>query len=119
MHSGPTSEVQYRPLTFDCTVRQQHGAGIMRGGERKGRRARRRVRRFYCVTLKKMVRFLVDAIFQRDYPVVLDVHMLMALVMLLGNLLVDVLYLSLNLHVRYQSAVGLMARGAIARKGFV
>jgi ABC-type dipeptide/oligopeptide/nickel transport system permease component len=65
----------------------------------------------------KMVRFLIDAIFQRDYPVVQDVYMLSTLSMLLGHLLVDVAYVSLNLHVRYQSVVGLMARGAIARKG--
>jgi ABC-type dipeptide/oligopeptide/nickel transport system permease component len=65
----------------------------------------------------KMVRFLIDAIFQRDYPVVQDVYMLITLSMLLGHLLVDVAYVSLNLHVRYQSVVGLMARGAIARKG--
>ena len=65
----------------------------------------------------QMVRFLVDAIFQRDYPVGQDVHMLIALFILLGNLLVDVAYVSLNLHVRYQSVVGLMERGATARKG--
>jgi len=65
----------------------------------------------------KMARFLVDAISQRDYSVVQDVHILIALCILLGNLLVDVAYVSLNLHVRYQSVVGLMARGAIARKG--
>ena len=44
--------------------------------------------------------------------------MLIAWFMLLGNLLVDVAYVFLNLHVRYQSVVGLMAGGAIARKGF-
>jgi len=65
----------------------------------------------------QMVRFLVDAIFQRDYSVVQDAHMLIALVMLLGNLLVDVAYVFSNLHVRYQSVVGLIARGAMARKG--
>ena len=65
----------------------------------------------------KMARFLVDAISQRDYSVVQDVHILIALCILLGNLLVDVVHVSLNLHVRYQSVVGLMARGAIARKG--
>jgi ABC-type dipeptide/oligopeptide/nickel transport system permease component len=65
----------------------------------------------------QMVRFLVDAIFQRDYPVGQDVHMLIALFILLGNLLVDVAYVPLNLHVRYQFVVGLMERGAMARKG--
>ena len=65
----------------------------------------------------QMVRFLVDAIFQGDYPVGQDVHMLIALFILLRNLLVDVAYVSLNLHVRYQSVVGLMERGAMARKG--
>jgi hypothetical protein len=66
----------------------------------------------------RTVRFLVDAIFQRDYPVVQDAHRLIALSILLGNLLVDVTYVSLNLHFWYQSVIGLMARGAIARKGF-
>jgi hypothetical protein len=51
----------------------------------------------------KMVRFLVDAILQRDYPVAQDVHSLITLFMLLGNLLVDVTYVSLNLYLRYQS----------------
>jgi ABC-type dipeptide/oligopeptide/nickel transport system permease component len=64
-----------------------------------------------------MVRFLIDAIFQRDYPVVHDVYMLIAWFIPMGHLLVDVVYVSLNLDVRYQSVVGLMARGAIARKG--
>jgi ABC-type dipeptide/oligopeptide/nickel transport system permease component len=63
----------------------------------------------------KMVRFLVDAIFQRVYPVVQDVHILIALVILLRYLLMDAAYVSLNLHGRYQSVVGLIARGAIAR----
>ena len=119
LHSVPTREVQYRPITFDCTVRQQHGAGIMPGGERKGRRARRRVRRFCCITRMQMVRFLIDALFQHNYPVVQDGYILIALVMLLGNLLVDVAYVSLNLHGRYRSVVGLIVRGAMARKGFV
>ena len=66
----------------------------------------------------KMARFLVDAIFQRDYSVVQDVHILIALCILLGNLLVDVTYVSLNPRIRYQSVVGLTARGAIAREGF-
>ena len=64
-----------------------------------------------------MVRFLVDAIFQRDYPVGQDVHSLIALFLLLGHLLVDVAYVSLQLHVRYQSMVGLIACGAVVRKG--
>jgi hypothetical protein len=42
--------------------------------------------------------------------------MLIALVILLGNLLVDVVYVSLPLYGRYQSVVGLIARGAMARK---
>jgi ABC-type dipeptide/oligopeptide/nickel transport system permease component len=65
----------------------------------------------------KMIRFLVDAIFQRDYPVVQDVRMLIALFFLLGHLFVDVAFVSLNLRVRYRSAVGLIACGAMARKG--
>ena len=63
-----------------------------------------------------MVRFLVDAIFQRDYPVVQHRHMLIAWCILLGNLLVTVVYVSLKRHVRYQSVVGIIARAAIARK---
>ena len=65
----------------------------------------------------KMLRFLVDAIFQRDYPVGQGVRILIALFMLLGDLLVDVVSVSLNLRVRYRSAVGLIACGAMARKG--
>ena len=53
----------------------------------------------------KRVRFLVDAIFQRDYPVVQDVHSLIALFFLLGNLLVYVIYVSLDPRIRYQSVV--------------
>jgi hypothetical protein len=30
---GRVTEVQYRPGTFDCIVRQHHGAGIVLGGE--------------------------------------------------------------------------------------
>jgi hypothetical protein len=36
MHSVPTSAVQYRPMTFDCTVRWQHDA---EGSVRAARRA--------------------------------------------------------------------------------
>jgi len=39
------------------------------------------------------------------------------LVILLGHLLVDVAYVSLNLHVWCQSIVGLIACGAVVRKG--
>src|SRR5262249_55825972 len=116
MPSVPTSAEQYRPVAFACTVKRQQGARIILGGEGKGRRVRQRARRFCCVTIMKMVRFLVDAIFQRVYPVVRDVPMLIALVILLGNLLVDVAYVSLHLYDRYQSVVGLIARGAMARK---
>jgi ABC-type dipeptide/oligopeptide/nickel transport system permease component len=66
-----------------------------------------------------MVRFLVDALFQRDYPVVQHIHMLIAWCMLLGNLLVTVVYVSLKRHVRYQSVVGIIAPAVIARKGFL
>ena len=90
---------------------------IILGGAGKGRRVRQRARRFCCVTLMQMVRFLVDAIFQRDYPVGQDIHVLIALVILLGHLLVDVAYVSLQLRVRYQSIVGLIACGAVVRKG--
>jgi ABC-type dipeptide/oligopeptide/nickel transport system permease component len=66
-----------------------------------------------------MVRFLVDALFQRDYPVVQYIDMLIAWCMLLGNLLVAVVSISLHRHVRYQFAVGLIAHAAIAWKGFL
>ena len=66
-----------------------------------------------------MVRFLVDALFQRDYPVVQPRHMLIAWCILLGNLLVTVVYVSLQRHVRYQSVAGIITRAAIARKGFL
>jgi hypothetical protein len=51
---------------------------IVLGGEGKGRRARQRAQRCRCVTLIEMIRFLVDATLQRDYPVVQDAHMLIA-----------------------------------------
>jgi ABC-type dipeptide/oligopeptide/nickel transport system permease component len=66
-----------------------------------------------------MVRFLVDALFQRDYPEVQLRHMLIAWCILLGNLLVAVVYVSLKRHVRYQSVADIIARAAIARKGFL
>ena len=62
-------------------------------------------------------RFLVDASSQRYYPVVQGVHLLMASIVLLINLLVDVTYASLGPRIRYQSVVCLTARGAIAREG--
>ena len=74
----PIREGQYRPLTFDCTVRRHHGVSIVLGGEGKGRRARQRAQRCRRVTLIEMIRFLVDATLQRDYPVVQDAHMLIA-----------------------------------------
>ena len=67
----------------------------------------------------KMVRFLVDALFQRDYPGVQHRHMLIAWCMLLGNILVPIVYVSLKRHVRYQSVVDIITRAAIARKGFL
>jgi len=66
-----------------------------------------------------MVRFLVDAIFQRDYAVVRHRHMLMAWCLLLGNLLMTVVSISLKRHVRYESVAGSIARAAIARKDFL
>ena len=64
-------------------------------------------------------RFLVDAISQRDYPVVQGVHLLIASIVLLINLLVDVTYASLDPRIWYQSVVCLTVRGAIAREGFL
>jgi len=41
-------------------------------------------------------RFLIDAISQRDYPIVQGVHLLLVSLMLLVTLLVDVTYASLD-----------------------
>lgn len=66
-----------------------------------------------------MVRFLVDAIFQRDYPGVQHRHILIAWCILLGNLLVTIVYVSLKRHVRDQSVADIIARAAIAKKDFL
>jgi peptide/nickel transport system permease protein len=49
-----------------------------------------------------MGRFLVDAIYQRDYPVVQGVNLLIATIIVLVNLLVDVTYACLDPRIRYQ-----------------
>jgi hypothetical protein len=64
----------------------------------------------------KMVRFLVDAIFQRDYPVVHARHLLLAWCMLLRDLLVAVIYGSVHRDIRYPSVVGLIARALLQGK---
>jgi ABC-type dipeptide/oligopeptide/nickel transport system permease component len=46
-------------------------------------------------------RLLVDAIFQRDFPIVQGVVLLLALNFLLVNLLVDVAYAWLDPRIRY------------------
>ena len=52
--------------------------------------------------LPGMGRFLVDAIYQRDYPVVQGVNLLIASIIVGANLLVDVTYAYLDPRIRYQ-----------------
>jgi peptide/nickel transport system permease protein len=52
--------------------------------------------------LPGMGRFLLDAIFQRDYPVVQGVILLTALITVVVNLLVDLTYARLDPRIRYQ-----------------
>lgn len=52
--------------------------------------------------LPGMGRFLVDAIYQRDYPVVQGVNLLIASIIVMVNLLVDVTYAYLDPRIRYQ-----------------
>jgi peptide/nickel transport system permease protein len=52
--------------------------------------------------LPGMGRFLVDAIYQRDYPVVQGVNLLIASIIVTVNLLVDVTYAYLDPRIRYQ-----------------
>jgi peptide/nickel transport system permease protein len=52
--------------------------------------------------LPGMGRFLVDAIYQRDYPVVQGVNLLIASIIVFVNLLVDVTYAYLDPRIRYQ-----------------
>jgi peptide/nickel transport system permease protein len=51
--------------------------------------------------LPGMGRFLVDAIYQRDYPVVQGVNLLIASIIVVINLLVDVTYAYLDPRIRY------------------
>jgi peptide/nickel transport system permease protein len=48
-----------------------------------------------------VARFLVEAILWRDYPIVQNLVMLIAVVVILSNLLVDMLYGVLDPRVRY------------------
>ena len=52
--------------------------------------------------LPGMGRFLVDAIYQRDYPVVQGMNLLIASIIVCVNLLVDVTYAYLDPRIRYQ-----------------
>ena len=52
--------------------------------------------------LPGMGRFLIDAIYQRDYPVVQGVNLLIAAIIVCVNLLVDVTYAYLDPRIRYQ-----------------
>ncbi|HEY0809490.1 MAG TPA: ABC transporter permease, partial [Longimicrobiales bacterium] len=48
-----------------------------------------------------MGRVIVDAIFQRDYPVVMATSFIFAVLVVLGNLLADVLYAVVDPRIRY------------------
>ena len=52
--------------------------------------------------LQRVARFLVEAILWRDYPVVQNLVMFIAIVVILSNLLVDLLYGVLDPRIRYQ-----------------
>ena len=52
-------------------------------------------------TLPGIGRYLIDAIFHRDYPVVQAIILLMALLTVLLNLVVDILYGILDPRIRY------------------
>jgi peptide/nickel transport system permease protein len=52
--------------------------------------------------LPGMGRFLIDAISQRDYPVVQGVNLLLASIIVGANLLVDLTYAYLDPRIRYQ-----------------
>jgi peptide/nickel transport system permease protein len=52
--------------------------------------------------LPGMGRFLVDAIYQRDYPVVQGVNLLIASIIVFVNLAVDMTYAYLDPRIRYQ-----------------
>jgi ABC-type dipeptide/oligopeptide/nickel transport system permease component len=49
-----------------------------------------------------MGRFMLDAINQRDYPVVQGVNLLLASIVVFVNLLVDLTYAYLDPRIRYQ-----------------
>jgi peptide/nickel transport system permease protein len=48
-----------------------------------------------------MGRVIVDAIFQRDYPLVMATSFLFAVMVVLGNLVADVLYSVVDPRIRY------------------
>ena len=52
-------------------------------------------------TLPGIGRYLIDAIFHRDYPVVQTIILLMGVLFVLLNLLVDILYGVLDPRIRY------------------
>jgi ABC-type dipeptide/oligopeptide/nickel transport system permease component len=53
-------------------------------------------------TIPGVGRFLVDAVFHRDYPSVQAVVFVLALVVLVVNLVVDLLYAWLDPRIRYR-----------------
>jgi peptide/nickel transport system permease protein len=49
-----------------------------------------------------MGRVIVDAIFQRDYPLVMATSFIFALVVILGSLIADILYAAADPRIRYE-----------------
>ena len=48
-----------------------------------------------------MGRIIVDAIFQRDYPVVMATSFIFAAITIIGNIVADVLYAVVDPRIRY------------------
>jgi peptide/nickel transport system permease protein len=53
-------------------------------------------------SIRGLGRILVGAIFDRDYPIVQGVILLVSVVFVLANLVVDVLYTFLDPRIRYE-----------------
>ena len=53
-------------------------------------------------SIRGLGRILVGAIFDRDYPIVQGVILLISVVFVLANLIVDVLYTFLDPRIRYE-----------------
>jgi peptide/nickel transport system permease protein len=55
----------------------------------------------FIFALPGMGRFAVDAVFARDYPVILTITIFSAIAVMLGNLISDVLYAVADPRIRY------------------